>query len=211
MDANFWHEMWQSGVVGFHQQQVNRFLRDYWPNLGLQGDEQVLVPLCGKSLDMLWLKQLGHEVLGVELSKQALEAFLLENQLDAKPLQRGAYCGYELPQMTLLCGDFFQLDTQDCLRVRAVYDRAALIALPPAMRRDYAQHLQALLPKEAVMLLVIMEYDQAIMAGPPFAVSEAEVRDLFSQFAQIEVVDSERFLRKGVPVTEKVLLLRPAS
>ncbi|MBO1927929.1 thiopurine S-methyltransferase [Thiomicrorhabdus sp. 6S2-11] len=209
MQADFWHDMWASGVVGFHQQEINRFLRDFWPKLELEGQGRVLVPLCGKSLDMLWLRKLGHEVLGIELSQKALDEFLSENQLNAEPVQHDNYCGYELEQMTLLCGDFFQLTAEDCMQVQAVYDRASIVALPPKMRHDYARHLQKVLPKGTPFLMVIMEYDQSTMNGPPFSVLESEVRELFAEFASIEVVDEERFERKGNAVTEKVLLLRP--
>lgn len=209
MQADFWHDMWASGVVGFHQQEINRFLRDFWPQLNLDGQGQVLVPLCGKSLDMLWLRKLGHEVLGVELSQKALDEFLVENALNAEPVQHANYCGYELEQMTLLCGDFFQLTAEECAQVKAVYDRASIVALPPEMRRDYARHLQQILPKGTPFLMVIMEYDQSSMSGPPFSVLESEVRELFAGFASIEVVDEERFERKGNAVIEKVLLLRP--
>lgn len=209
MQAEFWHDMWASGVVGFHQQEINRFLRDFWPQLNVNPKGQVLVPLCGKSLDMLWLRKLGHEVLGVELSQKALDEFLAENALDAEPVQHANYCGYELEQMTLLCGDFFKLSASDCQNVQAVYDRASIVALPPEMRRDYAQHLQKILPQGTPFLMVIMEYDQNAMSGPPFSVIESEVRELFAEFTSIEVVDEEKFERKGNAVTEKVLLLRP--
>lgn len=209
MQAEFWHDMWASGVVGFHQQEINRFLRDFWPQLNVDPKGQVLVPLCGKSLDMLWLRKLGHEVLGVELSQKALDEFLAENELNAQPVQHANYCGYELEQMTLLCGDFFQLSAEDCQNVQAVYDRASIVALPSQMRRDYAQNLQVILPKGTPFLMVIMEYDQNAMSGPPFSVMESEVRELFAGFASIEVVDEERFERKGNAVIEKVLLLRP--
>jgi thiopurine S-methyltransferase len=158
---------------------------------------------------MLWLRKLGHEVLGIEISQKALDEFLSENQLNAEPVQHDNYCGYELEQMTLLCGDFFQLTAEDCMQVQAVYDRASIVALPPKMRHDYARHLQKVLPKGTPFLMVIMEYDQSTMNGPPFSVLESEVRELFAEFASIEVVDEERFERKGNAVTEKVLLLRP--
>ena len=114
MQAEFWHNMWECWVVGFHQSDINEFLKTHWQTLNLNGDEAVLVPLCGKSLDMLWLQQQGHEVLGVELSQQALDEFLTENQIQAEPVEHNHFCGYELGAMTLLCGDFFKLSKQDC-------------------------------------------------------------------------------------------------
>lgn len=207
MQADFWHAMWESGVVGFHQTEINGYLRAHWQYLKLNGDEIVLVPLCGKSLDMLWLSEQGHTVLGVELSQRALDEFLHENQLNAAPLVHDHFCGYALSAMTLLCGDFFHLSAADCEAVKAVYDRAALVALPPQMRRQYATHLQAVLPAGAQMLLVSLEYDQSLLKGPPFSVPESEIRTLFADCARMDVVAQQNLQRKGMAAQEKVFLI----
>ncbi|MBN2865130.1 MAG: thiopurine S-methyltransferase [Thiotrichales bacterium] len=208
MQAEFWHKMWASGVVGFHQSEINEFLRTHWQTLDLKGDEAVLVPLCGKSLDMLWLHQQGHEVLGVELSQQALDEFLVENHIQAQPVKHDHFCGYELAAMTLLCGDFFKLSAEDCADIKAVYDRAAIVALPPEMRQQYVQHLQTILPKGCKLLMVTMEYDQSQMSGPPFSVTEDEVNALFSGFAQVEKVSEVSTNRKGHAMVEKVFVIQ---
>lgn len=207
MEAGFWHKMWASGRVGFHQAKINVFLKIYWPTLGLQGAEEVLVPLCGKTLDMLWLTEQGHDILGVELSQTALDAFLVENNLTAAPVQHQQFCGYELEKMTLLCGDFFHLTAQQCIEVKAVFDRAALVALPSVMRQSYAQHLTDILPKGAKILLVNLEYGNDPTMGPPFSVSEAEVRTLFGAAFSIEQVGQSDMLRKGHQALEKVFVL----
>lgn len=208
MQANFWHDMWASGKVGFHQAEMNAFLTEYWQKLGLTGHETVLVPLCGKSLDMLWLAKRGHTVLGVELSQQALDEFLTENGVSAKPVQHTHYCGYELESMKLLCGDFFHLTAEDCQDVKAVYDRAAIVALPPEMRAEYVAHLRAILPKGTRYLMITMEYDQSLISGPPFSVPEAEIRLLFSGVESIEKVHEVSFEHKGVPRTEMVFVIQ---
>lgn len=207
MQADFWHAMWDSGVVGFHQSDINGFLKQHWNSLALTGQEEVLVPLCGKSLDMLWLADKGHDVLGVELSPKALEEFLAENKLTGAPVQHHQFCGYELDKMTLLCGDFFHLCAQDCQTIQAVYDRAALVALPFAMRQQYAEHLIEVLPPKTQMLLVTLEYDEALLQGPPFNVSETEVGELFGQDFVIKKVQTSEAMRKGVAVAEKVYIL----
>ncbi|GKT12549.1 MAG: thiopurine S-methyltransferase [Thiomicrorhabdus sp.] len=207
MEANFWHQMWAGGVLGFHQQEMNSFLTKHWSRLGLSNAERVLVPLCGKSLDMLWLVQQEFEVLGVELNQQAVEAFLTENNLLAQSIEHEHFNGYVLDRMQLLCGDFFKLTAEDCLGVKAVYDRAAIVALPPEMRQQYALHLQAILPKGTQYLMVVMDYDQALISAPPFSVSEAEVRDLFANFSSIEKVEAMTFKRKGVATTEMAFVM----
>ncbi len=208
MQADFWHDMWSSGVVGFHQSEINEFLQGHWQRLDLQGKGAVLVPLCGKSLDMLWLHQQGHEVLGVELSQQALDEFLSENSIQAEPVEHEHFCGYELDAMTLLCGDFFKLSATDCQQVAAVYDRASIVALPPQMRQDYANHLQTILAAGTKMLMVTMEYDQTKMPGPPFSVPESEVRQLFKGVASLDKVAEQSFNRKGNEAVEKVFVIQ---
>jgi len=208
MQAEFWHKMWASGVVGFHQSEINEFLHTHWQTLNLNGNEAVLVPLCGKSLDMLWLQQQGHEVLGVELSQQALDEFLNENDIQAEPVKHDHFCGYELAAMTLLCGDFFKLSTEDCKEIKAVYDRAAIVALPPEMRQRYVQHLQAILPAGCKLLMVTMEYDQSKISGPPFSVTQAEIESLFSGFTEVQKVSEVSASRKGNTMIEKVFVIR---
>jgi len=208
MEADFWHKMWNSGVVGFHQPDVNHYLKTHWPKLQLQGNENVLVPLCGKSLDMIWLAQQGHSVLGIELSPKALDEFLAENKLTAEPIEQGNHCGYKLPDMTLLCGDFFHLTKEQCSDIHVVYDRAALVALPPKMREQYVKHLAEILPKGSQYLLVTMEYVQNQMSGPPFSVAESEVIDLFSSFAEIHKIEENPFSRKGMAAVEKVFIIK---
>lgn len=207
MEADFWHQMWRSGRVGFHQPQVNAFLRNYWKKFNLVGNEQVFVPLCGKSLDMLWLKQQGHAVLGIELSEQALQEFVTENALQVNPLKHSRFSGFEMDRMTLLSGDFFDVSAKDCKEVKAVYDRAALVALPLEMRQQYVSHLKTILAPGVPILLIAMDYDQSLQSGPPFAVSELEIKTLFEDTFNIEKVASDTFERKGVETTENVFVL----
>lgn len=211
MEADFWHDMWESGEVGFHQKEINAFLHKHWENLNLQSTETVLVPLCGKTLDMLWLADLGHEVLGVELSEKALQEFLTENNLTGAPVQHAHYCGYELEKITLLCGDFFKLSAEDAKDVVAIYDRAALIALPPEMRVAYAKHITELLPEGGQILQVIMTYDQSTMSGPPFSVTEEELNALYAENFEITPLETFSFSRKGHEAEEKVFKLRKKS
>ena len=208
MKANFWHDMWNSGKVGFHQADVNHYLITHWSKLRLQGNENVLVPLCGKSLDMIWLTEQGHTVLGVELNPKALTEFLAENNIAAESIEQANHCGYKMPDMTLLCGDFFHLTAEQCADIHIVYDRAALVALPPEMRKQYVAHLQQILPKGSQFLLVTMEYEQSQMSGPPFSVPEPEVLELFSPFASVTKVEEVAFSRKGMAALETVFIIQ---
>ena len=146
MKADFWHERWESGRTGFHQDETNRYLVQHWNRLQVNADAKVFVPLCGKSRDMLWLRDQGHDVVGAELSSIAVRDFFKEHDLEVSQSAQGDFERWDSEGVTLLCGDVFKLRAGDLEGVGAVYDRAALIALPPEMRRDYVKHLGEILP-----------------------------------------------------------------
>ncbi len=181
MDEAFWQERWAQGQLGFHLERVNPRLQKHWPGLARASGEPVFVPLCGKSLDMGWLAQRGHPVTGVELSGIAVKAFFEAYGHPPVVTDAGAFREYRAAGVRLLQGDFFDLHAADLPGVASVYDRASLIALPPAMRPGYARHLASLLATGTRMLLVTLEYDQREMQGPPFAVHRDEVELLFSE------------------------------
>lgn len=215
MEPAFWLQRWQQNLTGFHRSETNPHLPDYWSEPGVPAGGQVLVPLCGKSLDMLWLRSQGHRVLGVELSSLAVDAFFDENNLQAEHLVSGKFALCQSDELQVLCGDFFDLGQEQLVDVTAVYDRASLIALPSAMRIAFVEKLQALLPGSVSMLLITMEYDQRSMNGPPFSVSEDEVRSLFTDGWSIKKIhekdilaEEPRFRERGLTfLTEKVYLL----
>lgn len=177
MDHAFWHARWQQGRIGFHQQQINPWLQQYWPQLGVAAAAPVLVPLCGKSSDMLWLREQGHPVVGVELSDLACRDFFVEHGTQVTPVAVPEGHTRERDGIRLWCADFLALGRQHWGPVAGVYDRAALIALPPAMRRRYVAHLREQLVSGTEMLLITLEF--AGGDGPPFSVTEAEVRQLY--------------------------------
>lgn len=194
MQSEFWLERWQRNEIGFHQTQINPYLARFWPAKSPDQAQQVFVPLCGKSEDMLWLRAQGYAVLGVELSPLALNDFLQTHALSPSISQHGPFCRYEMAQLSLWQGDFFALTAADLRLVTHVYDRAALVALPPAMRQAYAQHLRAILPPAAELLIVTFTYAQDSMAGPPFAVFADEVQQLFAADYEISLLASEDVL-----------------
>ncbi|MFZ5933484.1 thiopurine S-methyltransferase [Pseudomonas putida] len=203
MEPAFWQQRWADNQIGFHQAQVNPYLQQYWPQLQLAPGSRVLVPLCGKSLDLAWLAGQGHRVLGVELSRQAVQAFFREHGLEPQVAQQGAFEVWRSGDVELWCGDFFALRAADVADCVALYDRAALIALPPEMRVDYMRLLSQVLPTGAG-LLVTLDYQQELLAGPPFSVADDEVRHGFAGWqvealeAQEVISQSPKFLQAGV-------------
>ena len=204
MEPEFWHQRWTSNQIGFHEGQVNAYLARHYPQLGLAPGETVFVPLCGKSVDLRWLADQGAHVVGVELSLIAVESFFAEQGLTPRTSKEGAFAVWESGPIRLLCGDYFALAPADLAGAHIVYDRAALIALPPERRAEYVAHLDRLLPGARRTLLVTLEYPQEQMQGPPFSVAEREVYTLFASArierlgAQDVLADNPRFREKGL-------------
>jgi thiopurine S-methyltransferase len=194
LQPDFWHDRWRAGQTGFHQSAVDRHLAQHWPNLGLAAGGRVFVPLCGKSLDLLWLQTHGHVVVGVELSALALESFCVENGIPARRRNLGDFDVYEAAGLELYRGDFFALTPALLGSVCAVYDRAALISWAPELRAAYVAHLSALSAPGTRTLLITMEYLQSQMSGPPFSVTADEVRGLFARTHAIQQLSRDDIL-----------------
>lgn len=209
MQHDFWHQRWQNNEIGFHQQEVNPYLAHYYghlgPDIAARSKLRVFVPLCGKSQDMIWLAQNGYSVVGVEVSQIAVEDFFRENELPLEKSEQGAHIKYSSGQIEIWQGDYFSLQREQLGAISDVYDRASLIALPPEMRQDYATKMSELLVPDERIMLVTLSYDQAQMGGPPFSVSEDEVRSLYQDHFQIDKLaarnileQEERFKQKGL-------------
>lgn len=188
MNPEFWLENWKNNKIGFHQQATNPYLLAFWRQLNFDSDCDVFVPLCGKSLDLIWLNKQGHQVIGVEVSDLAVNSFFAENHLPYKKVKIEDFERFQAERITLFQGDFFKLKADHLVNVQGVFDRGALVALPSALRESYAKHLISILPCKARILLVVFEYDQSEMQGPPFSVSESEVQTLFQNAYDIELL-----------------------
>ncbi|MES1926668.1 thiopurine S-methyltransferase [Salinisphaera sp. T31B1] len=191
MDRDFWLERWDNQQIGFHQPKGQPLLHRFWPTLELAEDAPVLVPLCGKTPDMAWLASRGHSVTGIEFSERAAADFFDEQRIPRETTDEGPFRHISGQGVELYVGDFFAYPVERIARFGAVYDRAALIALPPELRADYAKHLLDGLAPGARILLITLDYDQQEMSGPPFAVGDSEVHRLYGDRADIACV-SER-------------------
>lgn len=214
MEPSFWHERWATGQIAFHLSTPHPLLIEHAGVLG--AGSRVLVPLCGKAQDLAWLAAHGHSVVGVELSELAVRAFFDEHGLHATESVRGPFKHFAAGAIEILCGDFFALEAAhtrdaDGRAVNALYDRAALIALPEAMRARYAKHIVALLPPAAGGLLITLEYGGADASGPPFSVPAHEVKALYEpqvavrELKRSDILDSEpRFRERGMTTLHEV-------
>ncbi|KXB32411.1 thiopurine S-methyltransferase [Dechloromonas denitrificans] len=218
-DNELWQQSWRDRNTAFHQKTVNPHLVRFWSSLGLQASDRVFVPLCGKSLDLLWLAGQGHSVIGVELSPLAVRAFFRENRLQASRRQVGKLTLWENGRIGILCGDFFQLTAADLGDIAAVFDRASLTALPDDIRAAYLAHLVSIVPAACkVLLLTTEEPEDWETAGQPFAVAD-EIAGLYAanfdiQLSHVESVfeaDPDPAIAESVRVEQKVYLLTPKS
>ncbi len=209
MDADFWLQKWQEGQIGFHRHDVMPLLQKHWPSLQLPPHSRVLVPLCGKSLDMHWLAAQGHRVLGVELSPLAVTQFFEEAGLDPERTTSPYGEHFSAGPIEIILGDAFGLNPGLLADITGVYDRAALIALPPDLRLRYRDTVYAALPAGCQGLLITLEYPQEEKAGPPFSVAQAEVESLFAApwrhtlLERRDILDQEpRFREEGLSALE---------
>lgn len=193
-------------------------LKKYWPELNIEPQATVLVPLCGKTLDIDWLAGQGHRVVGVDVSEKAIQTVINRNNLDVSTSTKGVFSVYQSQAVDLWCGDFMKLRKGWIPPVDLVYDKAALIALPPKQRQAYAQQVQALAQPSSRILLNCFEYEQQEMTGPPFSVAEDELRRLYGNTFTIQLLyrrsildDMARFKQRGLRsyLNEKFYLLQP--
>jgi len=217
VEHEFWHERWRSGRIGFHRSDVHPFLRRHFTRLGIRPGDAMFVPLCGKTVDMVWLREQGARVDGVEISPVAVEAFFSESGFAVTESTIEAFRMFEGEGIRLYCGDFFDLKREIIGDCHAVYDRAALIAFPEEQRKSYIRHLMKVVQPDTPILLITLEYPQAQMEGPPFAVTHGEIEHLFGSAYTIEVLErvdalgeSQHLREKGLQsLTESALLLTP--
>lgn len=192
MHAEFWHQRWANQHIGFHLDHVNPHLIHHFASLRLAPDSRIVLPLCGKTLDIHWLLAQGYAVTGIELSEIAVQALFDDLQQTPEISQQGALKHFQAGRLQagrldIWQGDFFALSADQLGNVDAVYDRAALVALPDQMRTDYAKHLMQITDK-APQLLISFDFDQSQHAGPPFCVNAAEIRAHYEDSYQLTLL-----------------------
>jgi thiopurine S-methyltransferase len=189
MDASFWHERWGSNDIAFHKNEANPLLVRYFAALSLPKGSRVFVPLCGKTLDIPWLLSKGYRVAGAELSKIAIEQLFMELGAEPKVSRAGEVDHYSSTNIDIFVGDILHLSSEVLGLVDAIYDRAALVALPEDLRKRYTAHVMSITEK-APQLLICYEYDQSLMEGPPFSVSNEEVHRYYSDSYELTLLGS---------------------
>lgn len=191
-----WLERWTQNRIAFHEDDVNQYLQAYLPQFSLQQGASLFMPLCGKAHDIAWLARQGFEVIGIELSSLAIEAFFDEHALRYQTLESDRFILRKAANICLLEGDYFDLRAEDLGAVALVYDRAALIAIDESRRSNYCEHLLSIIPTDSSMLLITLDYPQAEMQGPPYAVSNEEVIQHYAATFSIELLERRDVLHE---------------
>lgn len=181
MDKSFWLDCWDNKTIGFHEQKPNALLVSHFryikKNMHIQS---IFLPLCGKTNDISWLKKQSFNIIGCELSEIAVRELFDELHITPKITTLASHKCYEANNIKIYVGDFFLLTPELLGKIDLIYDRAALIALPEQTRTDYAQKL-TYLTNNACQLLIVFEYPNNLIKGPPFSVSEVEISRLYSE------------------------------
>ncbi len=201
MKPAFWLEKWQANEIGFHQAEVHELLHN-WSRLGLEPGTRILVPLCGKSVDMIWLAEQGHSVVGIELSDIAARAFFQENDLEASTETIESFTRYSASNIEIWAGDFFAIESQHLGRIDAIYDRAALIALPISSRQAYISKCGELGGQAHKTLLIGLEYLPDAIVPPPFSMSRSDIEAVYGFGYSVEHLETRMSDIKGLPARE---------
>lgn len=209
MDAKFWHQKWEQKDIAFHQTEAHPLLVKRFQALALSVGNRVFLPLCGKTLDIAWLLANGYRVAGAELSELAVRELFNELNMQPEVREVGKLKQYVGNNIDIFVGDIFDLSAVMLGPIDAVYDRAALVALPEKMRREYTKHLMQI-TNRASQFVICFEYDQDMLAGPPFSIDAEEVHQHYVadyQLDSIESVEVAGGLKGMVAAKERVWLL----
>lgn len=210
MDSSFWHQRWEKNEIGFHEGKPNQLLVKHFHELSVAKGRRIFVPLCGKTQDISWLLSHGYRVAGAELSQLAIEQLFMELGMQPEIATVGGVEQWSGNNLDIFVGDIFAVSGKMLGPVDAVYDRAALVAFPEDMRNRYTAHLMEMTGK-APQLLISYDYDQRLMDGPPFSVSNEEVNRHYAttyDLALLSSIEVAGGLKGKAPAKENVWLLK---
>ena len=204
-----WKKRWQQNQIGWHRLNFNQRMIDNLPNLNLNKGDSIFVPLCGKSLDMIYLANSGFKVIGVELSDTAVKDFFAENNLAYKIYKVDSFVVYKSDNITIYQGDIFNFKQEYLQNITAIYDRASLVALSPQLRERYGKLFDGIIISGVSYLLLVLSYEQEKIDGPPFSVDENEIKNIFNnweitQLASFNDIKHEaKFSNQGLTILNK--------
>ena len=209
MESIFWHKRWEENEIGWHQAETNPLLAEFINELSLAVGSRIFIPLCGKTHDIAYLLSKGYRIAGSELNKPAVEQLFIELGIEPNISKLVNIDRYSAENIDIFVGDIFELSQEILGSVEAIYDRAALVALPEEMRAKYRSHLLNI-TDVSPQLLITFGYDQKIMPGPPFSISDADVKQYYEEFYKLSLlkkVDVPGGLKGKCDASESIWLL----
>ncbi|XP_056335454.1 probable thiopurine S-methyltransferase [Danio aesculapii] len=219
MDLSEWENRWQEGRTGFHRSDVHNLLKDNVDKLICgRKDVRLFFPLCGKAVDMKWLADMGHTVVGVEISEKGIKEFFQEQNLAYNEEAVADIPGAKLFKSTdgkisIYQCDLYKFSSAVAGHFGGIWDRGALVAINPRDRQKYASLLVSLMSSDCRYLLDTLEYNPELYEGPPFFVSEVDIKTVFGGSCNIDLLQSvggleEKHRSWGLDsLTEKLYLL----
>ncbi len=207
-ENNLWLERWEKRQIGFNQNTPSEYMMKYFERLALPKGSRVLVPLCGKTIDILWLLSEGYEVVGIELSQIAIEELFNDLDKSFTLFSLGDLTKYSSGNLSVFIGDIFDVNADMLGKIDAIYDRAAIVALTPEVRKKYTAHLREI-SNTAAQLLVTVEYDQSLRDGTPYSVEEKEIKEHYATHYKIELLTRNKILGgfKNIATSDAIWLL----
>ncbi|XP_014452443.1 thiopurine S-methyltransferase [Alligator mississippiensis] len=192
-----WLQKWEANNIGFHNEQGHPLLKKHL-DLLLNGRSglRIFFPLCGKAVEMKWLADMGHSVIGVEFSEQALKDFFVEQNLSYSEgsipeISKAKVFKSTSGNISLYCCSIYDLSSKIAGKFDGIWDRGALVAINPCDRERYANLMLSLMDKNCSYLLATVSYDPNKYKGPPFYVPEHEIESLFGKFCEIKCLQMQ--------------------
>ncbi|MCO1334059.1 thiopurine S-methyltransferase [Microbulbifer sp. OS29] len=211
MKEEFWHDKWQRDDIGFHEISGNTLLTEFFPKLSLSPGDRIFLPLCGKTRDIGWLLEQEAAVAGIELNEKAVDQLFSEMNIIPKVERVGKLSCYSASNIDIFVGNIFDLNKDVLGHVGAIYDRAALVALPEDIRYQYVRHIIDI-TQLAQQLLISFEYEQSLMPGPPFSVGSRQLYEYYDIEYDVKMLTTREItggFKNRVPAREEAWLLTP--
>lgn len=215
MSNQQWKAKWARNDIAFHHPEINPLLQQYFFDLGLSTGDQLLIPLCGKSVDITWLSSCGFQVIGVELSEIAIQAYFDALKVEPDKYNSGPFTRWRYRNIEILCGDIFDLTKADLSKIKLLYDNASLTAFSAHDRIEYVRHFSDILPLDCQILLITDETPDEQQSNSVNTI-DSEVTTLYSSLYQIKLLHGKNCIKMDPEhpelapgeMEEKVYLIR---
>ena len=214
MSNKIWKDKWKRNDIAFHQSTSNHLLKKYISQLNISAGADILVPLCGKSLDMNILANLGYNVIGIELSNIAIKAYF--EALNVKPTREKykRFITWKYKNTEIWCGDIFDLTKKEIGHIGVLYDNTSLTAFSPDIRPQYVQHFHDMLSEKNQILLITTETPDETQINSAMTIDD-EIQSLYERQYHITLLHGERVITHDPeqpdeakrPMEEKVYIL----